>query len=137
MREGKFRNHHGLGFKGLRALSVSCFGAFGNNLIQCKVDGWIPSLTVPIPQRTLVLLKKQPSINMSIQEGCLLGCIPLLNALEGTVYRCLVVKNNKNKITSKSALREEAQSPGRECIRMLASSQPVTRTGQTGTGYRL
>lgn len=49
---------------------------------------------------------------MSVQEGCLLGCISLLNVLEGSVCHCLVVKNNKKKITSKSSLREEAQSPG-------------------------
>lgn len=49
---------------------------------------------------------------MSVQEGCLLGCISLLNVLEGSVCHYLVVKNNKKKITSKSSLREEAQSPG-------------------------
>lgn len=92
-------------------LSVSYFRAFSNNLIQWKVDG-SPSLAVPISQRTLVSLKKQLSINMSIQERCLLGCISLLNVLEGSICHYLVVKNSKKEITSKSSLREEAQSPG-------------------------
>lgn len=129
------------GGQGVETITVYSSKAYGHFLFPTSMllatpsfsvrwmDG-SPSPTVPISQRTLIWLKKQLSINMSIQEGCLLGCISLLNVLEGSLCHYLVVKNNKE-ITSKSALREEAQSPGQR-THPHAHWPPAGDTGQTG-----
>lgn len=138
MREKEARNTFE-GGRGVETITVYGSKAYGCFLFPTSkllatpsfsvrwMDG-SPSLTVPISQRTLVWLKKQLSINMSIQEGYLLGCISLLNVLEGRVWHYLVVKNNKE-ITSKSA-------PGPR-THPHACRLPAGDPGQTGTGSRL
>lgn len=64
---------------------------------------------------------------MSVQEGCRLGCISLLNVLEGSVCHYLVVKNNKKKSHLNQVSEKRLSHLVREHIRMLASSQLATR----------